>query len=345
MENLREFYHLSFKKALSGGAILTTVFKGESFKGAKALWIKGELAECYPENSKDLWQTVKIVDETSGCRWQDVDFNNQKLTMFVEPLSSERQLIVCGGGHVSLPVATIGKILGFKVTVIDDRSYFANTQRFPDCRVICQPFAIALADLGGPDCYVVIVTRGHQYDSDCLRMVLQKENAYVGMIGSRNRVALVKQTIAEEGIPQERIDKVYSPIGLNIGAETPEEIAVAIMAEIIQVKKEAGSGIANREVEEHLATKGDMGEAMVTIIRRQGSAPREAGSKMIVREDGQCFGTVGGGCVESYAKQRALLSIDNKQLSVFAADISGAEVADEGMVCGGAVDFLIEPLS
>ncbi len=344
MKNLRDFYNLSFKKATQGGALLMTIVKGGSRLGAKALWVKGELVEYYPDNSKALWLSVSNTDDNGGCHLEDIIFENQKLSIFFEPLSSENQLIICGGGHISLPVAAIGNILGFKVTVIDDRSFFANEQRFPSAKVICQPFNSALVDLGGADCYFVIVTRGHQYDTDCLRVILQKENAYVGMIGSRNRVGLVKQMIAEEGIPQERIDRIYSPIGLKIGAETPEEIAVAIMAEIIKVKKDAGSGIANQAVEEHLATESTMQEAMITIIRRQGSAPREAGSKMLVREDGQCFGTVGGGCVESTAKQRALLAIDTNQLSIFAADISGAEVEDEGMVCGGAVDFLIEPL-
>ena len=143
------------------------------------------------------------------------------------------RLILCGGGHVSLQVAQIAQRLDFALAVIDDRPEFANPDRFPMARVLCMPFLEALDQLGGgAQDYYVILTRGHVFDRTCLEWVLRHERAYVGMIGSRIKVAAVMTALEEAGWPRSVLEQVYSPIGLEIGAQTPAEIAVAIAAQL-----------------------------------------------------------------------------------------------------------------
>lgn len=158
---------------------------------------------------------------------------------FVEPVMPQPRLVVFGGGHISQPVIRLAKMTGFHVTVVDDRPSFANESRFPDAdQIICLPFDQALQQVDvGPSTYVVIVTRGHRYDQMCLRGVIEKPAAYIGMIGSKRRVKGVMEQMLADGVAREAVERVFSPIGLKIGAETPEEIAVSIMAEIIAVRR------------------------------------------------------------------------------------------------------------
>ena len=152
-------------------------------------------------------------------------------------------LVVVGGGHVGKALSVIGDLCGFSVTVIDDRPEYANAERFPEAdKVIRGRFDEVLRDLPvDRSTYIVCVTRGHKHDETSLRQVVGKPAAYIGMIGSRRRVSAVLQHLVEEGADPEAVARVRTPIGLDIGAETPEEIAVAIMAEVIQVRR-GGSG-------------------------------------------------------------------------------------------------------
>lgn len=165
------------------------------------------------------------------------------ISLFFEPVIGKERLLVFGGGHVALPVVKIGAMLGFSVTVVDDRISFANESRFPEAdQIICKPFEDAFKEsltLTDSD-YIVIITRGHQYDYTCLEQALTSsaQPAYIGMIGSKRRVKGILEKLKGEGIPEESIEQIYSPIGLDIGGENPEEIAVSIMAEIIQVKRQ-----------------------------------------------------------------------------------------------------------
>ena len=270
-------------------------------------------------------------------------------SIFAERLGGTPRLIICGGGHISLPVSQLGKMIGFEVTVIDDRPDFANTARFPQVdHVICCDFAEALASIPVSNGnYYVIVTRGHQADQICLRTIIKQPAAYIGMIGSKRRVKLVKDGLLAEGITQEALDELHSPIGLPIGAETPEEIAVCILAEIIQTKNQGShpgklsSAILKALVEPEWQ---DLPKALVTIIKRQGSAPRAAGTKMLVLADGHCIDTIGGGCVEAEVRQQALMALDSGIPRRLRVDITGKNAADDGMVCGGIVEVFIEPL-
>ncbi|MDR2132304.1 MAG: XdhC family protein, partial [Clostridiales Family XIII bacterium] len=146
------------------------------------------------------------------------------------------RLLVLGGGHIALALSAMGAMIDFDVVVFDDRPIFANKERFPQAHdVICDSFANAMERLKiRRSDYVVIVTRGHTHDTLCLQGVLRGTLPhYIGMIGSRRRVAIVRKQLADEGFPLEDLAKVYSPIGLRIGAVTPQEIAIAILAEIV----------------------------------------------------------------------------------------------------------------
>ncbi len=174
---------------------------------------------------------------------REVRVGNEIWPVLDESLDPPDVLLVCGGGHIALPVCEMGQALGFEVVVLDDRPSFANETRFPRAaRVLCGPFADALA--GYPvdgRTYIIIVTRGHRQDMVCLRRLLGRGAAYLGMIGSRRRVAAILKSLREEGVDEAALSEVHSPIGLDIGAETPAEIAVAILAEVVLVRR-GGTG-------------------------------------------------------------------------------------------------------
>ena len=158
--------------------------------------------------------------------------------VFVEPIVSTPTLFILGGGHISFSLARIGDLLGFKIVVVDDRPEYATTQRFPEAdRVLVTSYDKAFSELKvGKSGYVVIVTHGHKGDAASLEGALSTEAKYIGMIGSKTKNISVYARLKANGITQQQLDRVHAPIGLRIRAQTPEEIAVSIMAEIIQVR-------------------------------------------------------------------------------------------------------------
>ena len=164
--------------------------------------------------------------------------------VFLEPIKPLPSLIIFGGGHISFFLARIGKMVDFRVTIIDDRPEFANPERFPEAdETICEDLATVMNKLEiNSSSYIVIVTRGHQNDEQVLQWAAKTNAGYLGMIGSKRKIKTSYAYLKTKGITQEQLDRVHSPIGLAIGAETPEEIAVAIMAEIIQIRRQ-GTGI------------------------------------------------------------------------------------------------------
>jgi len=161
------------------------------------------------------------------------------MQVFVEPISSSPTLYLFGGGHISIPLAQMGKILGFRVAVIDDQAEFANPERFPEADVVlAEDFEKAFGKLKiDESSYVVIATRGHQSDERVLQQAVGTGAKYLGMIGSKNKVETILSHLRSKGVPQESLAEVHAPIGLDINAETPEEIAASILAEIIKVKR------------------------------------------------------------------------------------------------------------
>lgn len=270
--------------------------------------------------------------------------------VFCDMIGGQEHLVICGGGHVSMPVIRIGIMLGWKVTVLEDRPQFADHARNAGAtEVICQPFEDALDQIEGDrDTYFVVLTRGHRYDQVCLEKIVRKEHAYIGMIGSRRRSAMVKQNLIDKGCDQAVISEVRSPIGLNIGAETPEEIGVAIMAEIIEVKNQNRRvcGYPEDLLEAIWDTTHPGKKMLATIIARKGSAPRNVGSKMLILEDGRCMGTIGGGCMEAEVlrKARVMMQQNDTELRTEHVDMTGDDAEEEGMVCGGTIEVLLEPV-
>jgi len=170
--------------------------------------------------------------------------NAGDLRLLFEMSRPPLELVICGGGHVGQAVAKAGRLLDFNVTVIDDRADFAARDKFPDeqVRLIADDFVAALHSLRiTPATHIVIVTRGHRHDEICLHQVIDKPARYIGMIGSRRRTTTIRERLKREGVAPELLRQVRAPIGLDIGALTPEEIALAILAEIVLVRR-GGTG-------------------------------------------------------------------------------------------------------
>lgn len=160
--------------------------------------------------------------------------------VYIEVMAPPLELLIVGGGHVGLAVSKLAAFIGLDTVIFDNRPEFANAERFPQAHKI-----FATEDLAGElsryeigaQTYILIVTRGHQDDAAALAAILPSNPAYIGMIGSRRKGIKVRETMLQQGFTQEQLDRVHSPVGLDIGAETPEEIAVSILAEIIAVIK------------------------------------------------------------------------------------------------------------
>lgn len=161
-----------------------------------------------------------------------------QMDVFIEPIVPAPDLYVVGAGHVGVEVARLAAHVGFRVHVIDDRERFANRERCPEASEIVVadvPSWLTQAELPG-DGYAVILTRGHRHDLEALRALASRPLVYLGLIGSRAKVARLFEVLRDEGVAEDALARVYSPIGLDIGAVTPEEIAVAIVAELIAVR-------------------------------------------------------------------------------------------------------------
>ena len=285
----------------AGDYLLATVLEGAA-QGAQLLLCGGvpvwpeHPAACLEAQLPALQQVTASGVQTFGA-----------LRVFAERFGAAPRLVVCGGGHVGASVVRLAKLLGLPVCALEDRPEFAGQLRQAGADpVLCLPFEEGLAAVsGGAECYFVVVTRAHSCDVQCLTAILQKPAAYVGMMGSRKRAALVHTQLAELGLPQERIDALHAPIGLSIGAKTAQEIALSILAEIVSVKNsrqqtEGFSPALLAALEQQTAPA-----VLATIVGRHGSTPREEGSKMLVLPDGSAVGSVGGGIMEYRTQQLA----------------------------------------
>ncbi len=323
--------------------ILATVIQGPG-EGTRLFFSEGELLVKSSEENFEP-EELQRLSETGESRILETDSRK----FFVELLRNPSRLVICGGGHVAQQVIVLAKKIGFQVTVLEDRPLFADQARKAGADiVICDDFASGLEKISGSsDTYFLVVTRGHRYDDICLTSILRKERAYAGMMASRKRGILLKKRLIEEGIPEEEVELIHTPVGLSIHAETPEEIAVSIMAELIMeknsVKKTSGY---EKELLACLAEDSGQKKALATIVSRRGSAPREIGTKMIVFPDGKIIGTIGGGCMESRVQHHCLhmLKEENPKGCLVYEDMTGTEAEEEGLVCGGTIQVYLEVL-
>lgn len=244
-------------------------------------------------------------------------------------------LFVCGGGHVAKEVAALAAHLDFRVSVMDDREDLANEERFPFAeRVICDSYDNLVNYLEPGACYVV-VTPDHKADLQCVRTILPTKYRYLGMIGSKGKVAATFQNLRTEGFSEEQIGTIFAPIGLSIGAVTPAEIAFSILAQVIQEKNKNHSASVDRallEVKE---------QGMLCIItEKHGSAPRGVGSMMFVGSD-MTLGSIGGGEPEYVAIKHAR---ENPEFATrdYVLNNKGSDGLD--MICGGRIKVLFIPI-
>ena len=341
--NLFELYKIINENLQQKSNLLATVLEGE-VAGTRYFWADGELLG-YTGTGEVNEELKTQITETPQSGIYEIE--GQKF--FIEHLKRQAHLVICGGGHVSQQVIKLAGKVGFHVTVLEDRPYFADRAREAGADlVLCDAFEKSLQGIAGtPDTYFLVVTRGHRFDRACLEQILKKPYAYVGMMASRGRSALLKKQMAGDGFDRKALDEMHTPVGLSIHAETPEEIAVSIVAELIQIKNQTKKTAGyDSLLMEYLTGVKEQGQPKVlaTIIARRGSAPRSIGTKMLVLGDGRIIGTIGGGCMESEVQHQCLrlLREENEKSRIVCADMTVSQAEDEGMVCGGTIDVFLE---
>jgi len=306
------------------------------------------------ELNRDLTESIYTLAEPHVRKNQSVttDFNiaqKQSGQLFIQIFQPSPRLIILGGGHVGAALCRMAAQLDYEIIMIDDRPSFVSESVHPHAdQLICEQFDRAFDQIEpSPSDYIVIVTRGHRHDRLCLEEALERDSAYIGMIGSRKRVSEQIKSMAESGYSRDRLARIHSPIGLSIGAVTEAEIALSILAEITAVRRSGCSDEAFQdEVLRELAQLEEDGRKAVlaTIVNVQGSTPRKTGSQMIIFPDGTLKGTVGGGCAEAEVKREALLCLDHALERLFKLKLTADAAAEEGMACGGMMDLYLELL-
>ncbi len=191
------------------------------------------------QDGKPRLLAYDMVDPAQG----DPGVCGGQLEVYVEPVLSQATVVIIGGGHVGKAVARLAKWLNYRVAVSDDRTEFCTPEANPDAEAF---YPVPMGDLPdhlkiSPQTYLVLTTRGASVDIEGLAPLLDSPAGYIGVIGSRRRWAVTRKGLLEKGVPAEKLDRVHSPMGLELNAETPEEIAVSIMAEIIMLRN-GGSG-------------------------------------------------------------------------------------------------------
>jgi xanthine dehydrogenase accessory factor len=309
-------------------------------------------------SSSNMTNFDKVSSSLESGTLQFIENTETQTATLIEPYFPEPRLIIFGGGHIARPLVEFASRVGFHITLIDDRPSFANAARFPSAeKVICESFEKSFQQLEfNKASYVVIITRGHRHDMLCLKEALKYETAYLGMIGSKRRTNIIKQELFEDGYSQTSIDNINAPIGLDIAAVSPEEIAISIVAQLISYRRgnsKAKDGLSPKKtnhpefdpiVINELAKETAEPKALVTIVATKGSVPRKAGAKMLVYSDGRTLGSIGGGCSEGEVIILARYIIKNGGYLIHHIDMTGEVAEDEGMVCGGVMTVLIEAI-
>ena len=276
---------------------------------------------------------------------------------YVRNFRSRERLILLGGGHIAQPLCRYGADLGFLVTVVDDRLTFANRALFPDAaEVICDSFSNAIRKLRiSENDYVAVITRGHRYDADCLRELLPGTfPRYLGMIGSKRRVIALLQLLEDEGFARRDLDRIHAPIGVAINALTVKEIAVSIIAELIQCRRadvdrrSSETLLVSEDIDLPLLeflTRDEAPKALLIVYDTGGSTPVKSGAMMAVDKNNRAVGTIGGGCIENAVLKDARRLIGTGEVRCVTIDMSNDVAEEEGMVCGGSMKVLIADVS
>lgn len=334
--NVRNSFYEKFLNALGEGDVqrITDITTGDMqiLQNGKVLATRNTNSNIANEISNCGISGCKVACyKTDNCNELSLKAPSDKILN--ELIKPEPHLFVFGAGHVSKALYDLAVLQGMKITVADERCDVCTQERFPLASRITMPYKEILKtnyDIYAP--YYVVVTHGHSYDSACLEYALCHSNSYIGMIGSKAKVASTMEKMRQKGFSQEQLEKVHSPIGLKIGAVTPEEIAISIMAEIISVFRTNKNLVTIDPA--ILRTMAYNSGVDVRIVEKHGSAPRSVGSQLFVEQNGTLHGTIGGGAIEKTAIEIAKQMMkDNTDfiLKDFSLDTS----SDLGMICGG----------
>ena len=267
------------------------------------------------------------------------------------------RLILLGCGNIGQELCRYAADLGFAVTAVDERPGFANRTLMPDAaEILCSDFPDAIRRLQITERdYVCVITRGHRFDADCLREILPGAYPrYLGMIGSKRRVALLMKQLESEGFGPDALKRIHAPIGISINALTVKEIAISIVAELIQCRR---AGLDRRSKETRLTaedidlrlleflTCDETPKALLLVYETSGSTPVKSGAMMAVDKVGRTVGTIGGGCGEGAVLKDAYRIIGSGTQCTVTVDMSNDIAEEEGMVCGGEMKVLIADVS
>lgn len=338
---MKDLFRELSKESNAPHRVLATVL--ENGVASKTLLNGFEIAYC--SGNKKFFQ--KNIDELGDVRTTGVyEIGGQEV--YCEVLEEIPELVICGAGHVGAACVRIAATLDMHITCIEDRQDFADLAKQMGAHtVICGRYEDELDKIEGSETtYFLTMTRAHAFDQNCLEKILRKPFAYVGMLGSAGKIRKLRSNLEEKGIPGELFDKVHTPVGIDISASTPEEIAIAVLAEIISVKN-TGKVITKAFDHEQLdAIAADKGQPILaTLIRKHMPSPRDPGTKMVITSDGEKWGTIGGGAAEAQALKIAGEHMNDPDFVTEIITVGDEEKAGDGMVCGGVIDVLFERIS
>ena len=294
-----------------------------------------------------------------------VKHNNHLLELMIEPLSPPPTLLVLGSGHIAECLVSIGHLLCYEVIVVDDRPEFANPLKLPMAdQIWCGSFSEMLPNVSlHSHCFAVLATRGHQTDAIALSYLINKQIPYIGMVGSKRKIRSIYTLLDKQGIHVSQHKNVYAPVGLDINSETPQEIALSILAEV-QLIRYGGSGRTLSSMDQQpkvhsndkqrnrpdldlfrkMASAQEKNEpfAAITVIETAGHVPRGTGTRMMVSADGRIDGTIGGGRRESELIELSLKCLTEGEPHRATVHFSGTYDSFQP-VCGGSFEFFIQP--
>lgn len=343
---------------------LTTVVGGEKEEiiGCQVLYdVTGKILV----SDEQLHLPLPYTGDAQTTGVHSIDVQGKRVEVMMELFSPQTTLLVFGSGHIAKYLVSIAKTLSYQVLVIDDRPEYANRDKIPFAdKIFCGNFGEIMEQIPfHSQCYAVLATRGHQTDAICLSYLMNKSIPYIGMVGSKRKIRSIFSLLKERGLDPAQQSNLFAPVGLDIDSETPQEIALSILAEI-QLIRFGGTGRPLSSLEKtekvHLHDDRRMRQdldllttmakaqeegrtfATITIIGTSGHVPRGSGSRMIVWEDGTIYRTIGGGRRESEITQLALQCLKDGKISREEVDFAGGYDSFQP-VCGGRYTFFIKP--
>lgn len=317
----RKFYQTALDNVGAGDTVIAACVEGVD-KGGKALYQKGVLQAAMPGQSAGFWQRFALPEDEA---FRGLLNGPEGAEIFLEPLVSEPRLIIAGAGHVAQALAKQASACGFRVFVVDERPRLLTPERFPGC-VLLDDFS-SLSSFSGRECYFAVMAADHGTSEKCLASIMGGSYAYAGMIGAARRRPGVLSRLRAAGVPEEKLDALALPIGLDIGAETPAEVAVSILAQLIAARRRQDGGAESDIPLYRILSETEESLVLATVIKTEGSAPRDRGAKLLRRADGSISGSVGGGALEEDVLTVAAMTMaDGVPRRVFSQSEAGGRV-------------------